>query len=470
MNIEQRDTAKSRRHAPGPGAARREGFRAVIRSRRWYRAVPPSGGVAEQDHRGLCSVATTAPDSRRAVRSSAWLRAVIAPVLLTLAAFQSACVSSGGGTPANLQPGQVVASAPPLSPVAALGKKIFFDPSLSASGLQSCATCHDPDHAHAGADGLAVPLGGPGMDVPGFRNAPTLNYLSFNTPFFFDAEGTPTGGFNLDGRADSFMAQARRPFVAPHEMANGTPANVVTRLRSTSYVSEFMQVFGSDIFDNGDSAFDRAVFALQQYEQEAPEFRPFDSKYDWFLAGKIRLTDQEMHGLALFNDPQKGNCAACHSSARLPDGTPPLFTDFTYDNLGVPRNPDIPANADPDYFDLGLCGPDRTDLAGRSGLCGAFRVPTLRNVAVTAPYFHNGRFNTLREVVSFYVRRDTNPEEWYPNAGADKFNDLPPQYRANVNTTEAPYNRLPGAAPALDSDEIDDVVAFLNTLTDGYRP
>lgn len=392
------------------------------------------------------------------------------PLVLLLGALLSACGGGSGDSNANTSPGSVVSQAAALSPAAALGKKIFFDPSLSVSGLQSCATCHDPDHAHAGADGLAVPPGGPTMDTPGFRNAPTLNYLSFDTAFFFDSEGTPTGGFNLDGRAASFMAQARRPFVAPHEMANGTAAEVVDKLRSAAYVSEFMQVFGSDIFDSGDDAFDRAVFALQKYETEAPEFRPFDSKYDYFLAGKVQLSAQEMRGLALFNDPNKGNCAACHSNSRLDDGTPPLFTDFTYDNLGVPRNMDIPANADSDYYDLGLCGPDRTDLAGRTDLCGAFKVPTLRNVAVTAPYFHNGRFATLTEVVSFYVRRDTNPEEWYPNAGADKFNDLPPQYRSNVNTTEAPYNRKPGGVPALDSDEIDDLVAFLNTLTDGYQP
>jgi cytochrome c peroxidase len=150
-----------------------------------------------------------------------------------------------------------------------------------------------------------------------------------------------------------------------------------------------------------------------------------------------------------------------------------LFTDFTYDNLGVPRNFDIPVNQDPSYFDLGLCGPAREDLVDRKDLCGAFKVPSLRNVWITPPYFHNGQFKTLREVVSFYVRRDTNPEEWYPldvNGQPIKFNDLPPALASNVNTTEVPYNRKRGDAPALSSDEIDDVVAFLQTLTDGYTP
>ena len=99
-------------------------------------------------------------------------------------------------------------------------------------------------------------------------------------------------------------------------------------------------------------------------------------------------------------------------------------------------------------------------------------MPTLRNAAVTAPYFHNGQFQTLKEVVAFYVRRDTNPEEWYPvgAAGVDKFNDLSSELRSNVNTSEKPYNRLLGQTPALNAQEIDDLVAFLQTLTDGYQP
>jgi cytochrome c peroxidase len=396
-----------------------------------------------------------------------YCRSFAFPITLVLGLLLTAC---NGNDSVDVQPGVPEQASPPLSPVAALGEKIFFDPSLSVSGVQSCATCHNPASAHADGDQLTVPFGGPGMDVQGFRNTPTLRYLSFNTAFFFDSEGTPTGGFDLDGRAASLMAQGKGPFLAPHEMANTDVAEVITRLRSASYVSEFMQVFGSDIFDAGKASFDRAAFALQKFQQESQQFHPFDSKFDYFLAGKTQLSDQELRGLALFNDPKKGNCSACHASTRTPDGLPPLFTDFTYDNLGVPRNYDIAANADAEYFDLGLCGPDRTDLSSRADLCGAFKVPTLRNVALTAPYFHNGKFATLREVVSFYVRRDTNPEEWYPNAGADKFDDLPAQYRVNVNTTEAPYNRRPGDMPALTSREIDDVVAFLNTLTDGYKP
>jgi cytochrome c peroxidase len=389
--------------------------------------------------------------------------------LLSLVLALSLAACGGGDGSADTTDG---AQGQQFSAAATLGQKIFRDPSLSVSGRMSCATCHDPSHAHAGSDGLAAPLGGPNLDQSGFRNAPSLNYLSFNPAFFFDDGGTPTGGFDRDGRAQSLAEQARRPFLAPHEMANASPAEVVEKLKGTSYAEDFRTAFGASILQDSERAFSRILFALADYQKEDLEFRPFDSKYDYFLAGKVNLTDQELRGLALFNSPNKGNCAACHPSARGADGSPPLFTDFTYDNLGVPRNPDIPATRNATYFDLGLCGPDRTDLAGRTDLCGAFKVPTLRNVARTPPYFHNGRFATLQEVVAFYVRRDTNPEEWYPVGpnGVEKFDDLPPEYRTNVNTSEAPYNRKPGEAPALDAREIEDLVAFLDTLTDGYQP
>lgn len=349
---------------------------------------------------------------------------------------------------------------------------MFFDQSLSASGRLACASCHVPDHAHAGADGLAVPFGGADMATPGFRNAPSLNYLDQTPAFFVDEEGTPTGGFDRDGRADTLADQARRPLIAAHEMANGSAAEVAAKLARAGYAAEFQAVFGANIFTDPDAAFDRASFALQQYQMEDADFHPYSSKYDEFLRGDVELSAPELRGLQLFNDPQKGNCAGCHSSRRSTEGGLPLFTDFTYDNLGVPRNPGIPANADPAYFDLGLCGPDRTDLiASHPELCGAFKVPSLRNVVATAPYFHNGRFTTLKQALQFYVRRDTHPEEFYPrkpDGSVDRFDDLPELYQKNVNTTEAPYDRQPGATPALSDAEIDDLVAFLNTLSDGF--
>ena len=390
---------------------------------------------------------------------------------IALLSLLSACGGGSGASPAPAAPSTPAASA--LSENAQLGELIFKDGSLSASGTQSCATCHDPAHAHGPSNNLSAQFGGANGDVQGFRAVPSLRYLNQTPAFFFAADGTPTGGFNRDGRANSLAEQGERPFLAPHEMANASKKDVVDKLKKAAYAERFRARFGAAILDDADLAFSRMTLALQAFQLEAPEFHPFDSKYDQFLAGKVKLSDQELRGLALFNAPNKGNCIACHLSARNADGTPPLFTDFTFDNLGVPRNTKLKATADPSYFDLGLCGPDRTDglASTRPDLCGAFKVPTLRNVATRQAFFHNGAFDNLKDVVSFYARRDTNPEEWYP-LGADgtvqKFNDLPPQYRKNVNTTEVPYNRQPGMAPALSPSEIDDIVSFLGTLTDGY--
>lgn len=377
----------------------------------------------------------------------------------------------GGGTAADANAEGETVSA--LSATASLGERIFHDPSLSASGRMSCASCHDPANGHAPSNMLAMQLGGALLDQPGNRTAPSIRYLATNTPFYFAADGTPTGGFFWDGRAASLQEQAGGPLLNPVEMANADKADVVAKLSRASYAAEFRQLYGNDIFERPDDAFDRATLALQQYQREDSDFRAFTSKYDAFLRGKVALTAQEQRGLALFNAPGKGNCAACHPSAKAADGSLPLFTDFSYDNLGVPRNTAIPANADPTHFDLGLCARPDGSMASFKDLCGAFKVPSLRNVSMRKTFFHNGRFTTLKEALTFYVQRDTNPEKWYPlkaDGSVDKFDDLPAVYRVNVNTSEAPYNRVPGDAPALTDAEIDDVIAFLRTLDDGYTP
>jgi cytochrome c peroxidase len=254
-------------------------------------------------------------------------------------------------------------------------------------------------------------------------------------------------------------------------MANASKADVIAKLARAAYAAEFRAVFGDDVLSRPDDAFDRMTLALQQFQLEDPAFRPFSSKYDEFLRGRVRLTAQEQRGLSLFNDPAKGNCAACHPSAKAADGSHPLFTDFTYDNLGVPRNTELLRNADPAHFDLGLCARQGGDLAARADLCGAFKVPTLRNVATRQVFFHNGRFKLLKEALTFYVQRDTNPEKWYPvhaDGSIHKFDDLPEIYAENVNTSEAPYGLGPGQPPALSDAEIDDVIAFLRTLNDGF--
>lgn len=406
--------------------------------------------------------------TRTLFRSGA-LRAVVLGALLL-----SGCGGGGGGSTSTSSATATPAATPAvtLSAAALLGQKIFSDTSLSASGQMSCATCHNPANVHAQSNDLSVQLGGASQQIAGTRAVPSLRYLNLLPAFFFAKDGTPTAGFNRDGSAATLAGQAQVPLLAAHEMANLTKADLTARLAKAAYVEEFRRVFGSDILGAPEQAVDRIGFALQQYQKEDHDFFPFDSKYDQFLAGKVTLDNAELRGLALFNNPAKGNCAACHVSARGADGSAPLFTDFSYDNIGVPRNPAIPANADPAYFDLGLCGPNRTDLGNRTDLCGAFKVPSLRNVATRKVFFHNGRFTNLRDVLGFYVRRDTNPEEWYPRAAdgsIDKFDDLPAAYRKNVNTLEVPYNRLPGMAPALSAQEIDDVITFLGTLNDGYQ-
>jgi cytochrome c peroxidase len=376
----------------------------------------------------------------------------------------------GGSAPATSDSG---GTSQALSAQARLGEQIFRDASLSASGLQACVSCHVPERGHGQPDGLAAPLGGPALDLQGQRHSPSIRYLASATPFQFAADGTPTGGLFWDGRARSLQDQAGRPFLGFNEMANASRAEVVARLAQAAYAADFQRVFGAEIFSRPEDAFNRLTVALQQYQLEDRAFRPFDSKYDAFLAGRTTLASAELRGLALFNSPAKGNCAACHPSARGADGSPPLFTDFSYDALGVPRNPELARNADPAFFDLGLCAREGADLAARPDLCGAFKVPSLRNVALRGAYFHNGRFKDLRSVLRFYVLRDIEPERFYPrdpDGTVRKFDDLPAVWRGNVNTQEAPYNRRPGDSPALSDVEIDDVIAFINTLSDGWTP
>lgn len=368
-------------------------------------------------------------------------------------------------------PAAVSAAVPMASTAVELGELIFHDASLSASGKQSCASCHSPEHAHAQPNALAVQPGGPNLDQFGTRAVPSLRYLAQTPAFAFNEEGTPVGGFNQDGSAETLAAQAERPLLAANEMANLTRAAVVDKLRRAAYAPAFRKIYGEHSLNDVEIAFAGLSDALQRYQLEAPEFHPFDSKYDAYLAGKAVLSDIEMRGLNIFNDEKRGNCAACHPSAKRDDGTPPLFTDFTYDALGVARNKAIPANADPAHVDLGLCKSGRSGRAAQPSECGKFKVPTLRNVATRQVFFHNGQVTSLRDAVAFYVSRDTHPETWYPtvNGKLKKFDDLPTAYHRNVNVDEVPYDRKRGQKPALSDKEVDEVVAFLRTLNDGYR-
>ncbi|ODU17368.1 MAG: cytochrome-c peroxidase [Variovorax sp. 67-131] len=371
-------------------------------------------------------------------------------------------------------PGRPMPSADQLTDI---GRRIFFDGSLSASGKASCASCHDPKHAWGPPNALSVQLGGVDGRLEGPRAAPSLRYLETLAPFtehHHDNDGDdsidagPTGGRMWDGRADSAHDQAGMPLLSSAEMANASVEDVAGKLERTAYAGDMRKVFGDDVFKDPKAAFKAASWALEVFQQSPEDFYPFTSKYDAVLRGQARLSVAEARGLKVFNDESKGNCASCHISARTQDGAFPLFSDFGMIALGVPRNRKLKANADPSFHDLGLCGPYRTDLKDRSEYCGLFRTPSLRNVAVRQSFFHNGVIHSLEEAIRFYAQRDTAPQRWYGRAAngvVRKFDDLPAQYHANINN-EAPFGQKPGDKPSLTEAEIRDVAAFLRTLTD----
>lgn len=422
-------------------------------------------------------------------------------------AVVGAMVENLTGANANPVELQRPIAPPQLSSVAQLGKKIFFDPTLSASGRQSCASCHSPEHAYGPANNLSVQLGGPSLSQQGYRPPQSLMYL-YRQPNFSigpdagDADNAPDlakiasqaagvaraqknagvapaapamvpqGGMFWDGRADTLQAQASGPLLNPVEMANASIADVMAKFERTPYRSDFIQLFGAHIFENTTLAMSEAMFAVARYQVEEQSFHPYTSKYDYWLEGKARLSPAELRGLRLFNDPNKANCAGCHLSKPGSDGLPPMFTDYQYEALGVPRNTRLAANKDHSFFDMGICGPFRADLKDQTQYCGMFLTPTLRNASTRKVFFHNGVYTSLEDVMAFYNERNTAPQKFYPR-GADgkiqKYDDLPMQFHANVDDKDAPFDRKFGVRPAMTDVDIHDIIAFLKTLNDGYR-
>ena len=368
----------------------------------------------------------------------------------------------------------------PLSPAALVGQKMFFDPALSGSGHLACATCHDPNNAYAPGNALAVQPGGKSMTQFGTRAVPSLRYKQFTPPYAdllmnpdgYSAPG-PGGGFTQDGRAPTLAEQAKIPLLAANEMANKNPADVVAKIRRAAYADLFRTAFGHDVFERPNEAFQHAAEALQAFQLEDYSFHPFSSKFDLHVRHKIggAFTDAEKRGLGVFLNPQKGNCAACHFTGAGLQGSSGLFTDYSYEAIGVPRNPDIPLNKDPTHYDVGLCGRPDHALPGGKQYCGMFKTPTLRNVATRKVFFHNGQIKSLRDAVRFYNTRDTNPELWYPTVRGvvQKFNDLPAPFQANIDQQAPLTGQTVGSSPVLNEQEIDDLVVFLNTLTDDYE-
>jgi cytochrome c peroxidase len=374
-----------------------------------------------------------------------------------------AVTTTPGSTPAS------AAAAERRARLAAVGERVFFDASLSNPPGTSCASCHDPKRAFAGNNGSTNGVA-QGSRTGHFarRNTPSLLYLKLIHRFHWHWEEDvdlpdAAGGFFWDGRADSLATLVLQPLLNGDEMNGGDLARVADKLRAAPYADELRAAAGADSLASPESAGAALGQALEAFLL-GDAMAPFSSRYDDYIRGIGALTPLELRGLALFRDPQKGNCAACHKfNPSSPTPTRSPFSDYGYEAVGVPRNRAIPINSDGNVFDLGLC--ERRDShADEDRLCGAFRTPSLRNVAVRERFMHNGAFARLRDVVAFYATRSTNPERWYPRG--ERYDDLPAKYRGNVNELRPPYDRGPGETPRLDDAEIDAIVAFLGTLTD----
>ena len=410
------------------------------------------------------------------------------PWLLLVATATGACGVAGtdGSAPQPDVNHAIAVDELSLAPIELLGKRLFEDDALSEPRGTSCASWHDPAQAFQGNHGSAVE-GVPAGSVPGTvaaRNAPTLLYASLAPAFAFrfveketsTCQGSfvPVGGLFWDGRADTLEDQAKEPFLDPREMNNATPAAVVKKVRTGAYAELARTVLGAEALGDEDAAWKGIARAIAAFERST-RFHPFRSRFDDFLRGAAPQSAEEARGFALFKDPARGNCIACHEGKE--DSRDPrdwLFTNYRYEAVGGPRNAAIPDNHDPARFDLGLC--QRKGLADLAppeknvrSFCGAFRVPTLRNVARTAPYFHNGYFATLASVLSFYATRSAEPANWYPTDEhffLHRFDDLPGALGENVSDDEVPYDQAQGDRPRLTDADVADLTAFLETLTD----
>jgi len=319
-----------------------------------------------------------------------------------------------------------------------LGNLLYHDTNLSSPVGQSCASCHDMNTGFDDPNSANPSSIGADQQSFGTRNSPTTSYSAFIPP----PRMRPTprggerlvGGLFLDGRAASLEEQAKGPFLNPAEMGNTSEQDVITKIAISTYATEFELLFGDDILLNVEQAYNYVADAIAAFERSAI-FSPFSSKFDQVQAGTASFTAQESRGLDIFNT--KGQCQVCH------DGNRRAFSNFSYRNIGVPSNTQLPAFINnPNFIDLGLGA-----VSGNIRNDGEFRVPTLRNIVDTSPYMHNGVFTTLREVIEFYNTRDTT------------FSQSP-----EVNRNIAQGGRI--GELNLTADEVDDLIVFLETLSD----
>ncbi|MFQ3228735.1 cytochrome-c peroxidase [Reinekea sp.] len=343
---------------------------------------------------------------------------------------------------------------------AQLGQLLFFDVNLSNNRSQSCATCHNPEHGfidnRANALNAMVSLGDDGYSF-GDRNAPTASYASFIPVITRTDAGVFRGGQFLDGRERDLAGQAGGPPLNPLEMGMPDKASVVARLQENDYYfKRFADLYGDDIFQDSEAAYHAMADSIAEFEK-TDFFSPFDSKYDRYIKGEVELSQQESLGEALFFSQQFTNCNGCHQLKTFGNSLGETFSNYEYHNLGVPVNLAVrTANGlGADHLDRGLLEHPRIDDENQAG---KFKVPTLRNVAVTGPYMHNGVFEDLRTTILFYDKfnnstRQLNPETGQPWGAAE--------VNQNLALEDEEFD-----APALTDKEVDALVAFLITLTD----
>lgn len=338
-----------------------------------------------------------------------------------------------------------------------LGERLFFDTNLSKNRSQACSSCHNPDFAFSDPRGMAS-LGDDGVSI-GDRNAPTATYAALVPMLHQNEEGDWVGGQFLDGRAPALEDQAGGPPLNPAEMGMPDKAAVVARLvEDPVYTEAFPRLFGEDVLADTDSAYAAMTQAIAAFER-MPEFSPFDSKYDRFLRGEAELTDEEELGRLLFFSQQFTNCNQCHQLSRSAIDPRETFTDNRYHNIGTPENLALRDlnGVVRGTVDEGLAG--NAEAGSDPAQRGKFRTPTLRNVAVTGPYMHNGVFEDLRTVVLFYNTYNTKNDARLINPETGEKFGPPP-----VSDTLALDELTDG--PALDDQRVDAIVAFLKTLTD----
>jgi cytochrome c peroxidase len=347
---------------------------------------------------------------------------------LTLAITLGASAQDGTPEPAPVDPKQ--------HEKAALGNILFNDTSLSSPAGQSCASCHKPDMAFS--DGKVVSEGA--NKSPGVRNTPSLMYAQFAKPFIYeDWRRTWAGGQFWDGRADTLAEQALGPLLNPIEMGNTREA-LATRLRELSYTHMFEAIYGKAVFASDETLLSAAADALQAF-QMTEIFAPFSSKFDYAQRGLVELTEQEKLGRRLHDG--KASCIDCHSGW---GDNKQLFGSFSYHNILTPPNVTL-NNGIPD---IGLAANPKLTAEEKALARGRFKAPTMRNIAKTAPYMHNGVFKTLREVIDYYNDVDDR-KRWGPASF--------PETKSHMLKTKLD----------LTEEEIEALIAFLEALTDGYE-